>query len=297
MSFEMNKILGAFLGAMILAMVTGFIAKGLVSPEELAKPVYMVAGVKEATMTAAAAPAGPEPIGPLLASASAAQGKDITHRLCVACHTFDKSEPNRIGPNLYGVFDQPIAEGHGGYAFSSALEAHDKQKWTPELLNEWLSGPQDFAHGTKMTFVGLPKAKDRADVIAYLDSLSDKPAPLAQFETKAAPVKPAAAPAAAKIPAGQPAEKKPAGPGTVPPAPSPAATATPAKGPVAKPATGAGAVSQPNAAAPKQTPANATAVGNPPGAVTSKPAPGTALHPAAPPTTASPPGTQPTNGQ
>ncbi len=73
MSFELNKILGALLGAMILAMVTGIIAKALVNPEELAKPAYMVAGVKEANApaSAAAAPAGPEPIGPLLASASA----------------------------------------------------------------------------------------------------------------------------------------------------------------------------------------------------------------------------------
>lgn len=241
MSFEMNKVLGALLGAMILAMVTGIIGKVLVSSQELMKPVYMVAGVKETATSTAAAPAGPEPIGPLLAQASAANGKDITHRLCIACHTFDKGDPNRIGPNLYNVFDQPIAEGHGGYPFSSALQTHDKQKWTPDLLNQWLSGPQDFAHGTKMTFVGLPKAKDRADVIAYLDSLSDKPEPLAPFETKPAPaVKPAAAPATTQTPAGQPAQPKPAGPGTVPPAPTPAGTAKPATGavaPAAKPAT------------------------------------------------------------
>ncbi len=259
MSFEMNKVLGALLGAMILAMVTGIVAKILVNPGELAKPVYMVAGVKETNAPSTAAPSGPAPIGPLLASASAANGKDITHRLCVACHTFDKGEPNRIGPNLYDVFDQPIAEGHGGYPFSSALETHNKQKWTPDLLNEWLAGPQDFAHGTKMTFVGLPKAKDRADVIAYLDSLSDKPEPLTQFETKPAPaVKPAAAPATTQTPPGQPAQPKPAGPGTTPPAPTPTGTAKPAPAPVTPPATGAGAVAPPaksaNPPAPLQTP-------------------------------------------
>jgi cytochrome c len=224
MSFEMNKILGALLGAMILAMATGIIAGSLVNPGELAKPVYMVAGVTEAAAPTAAAPAGPEPIGPLLAAASIANGKDITQRLCVACHTFNKGEPNRIGPNLYGVFDETIGEGHGGYAFSSALQSHDKQKWTPELLNEWLSGPQDFAHGTKMTFVGLPKAKDRADVIAYIDSLSDHPEALTPFES--AP-KPAATPVAA------PAAAAPAKPA---PAPAPPAAATPA--PASPPASG-----------------------------------------------------------
>jgi len=238
MSFEMNKILGALLGAMILAMASGIIAGALVHPIELAKPAYMVAGIKEVvSASGVAAPAGPQPIGPLLASASTANGKDITHRLCVACHTFDKGDPNRIGPNLFNVFEQPIAEGHNDYPFSSALQTHDKDKWTPELLNVWLTNPQDFAHGTKMTFVGLPKAKDRADVIAYIDTLSDHPAPLAQFEPKAAPaVKPAAAPAAAKIPAGQPAQKSPSGPGTAPPPPTPAATAKPAAAPTTPPA-------------------------------------------------------------
>jgi cytochrome c len=191
MSFEMNKIIGAVLGAMILAMATGIIAGMLVNVTPLSKPAYMVAGAPEAAATAgeAAKPAAPEPVAPLLASADAANGKAITGRLCVACHTFDKGQPNRIGPNLYGVFDQPIAEGHEGYAFSAALAAHDKDKWTPELLNDWLTDPQDFAHGSKMTFVGLPKAKDRADVIAFLDSLSDRPEPLKNFAQQPAPAK------------------------------------------------------------------------------------------------------------
>jgi cytochrome c len=252
MSFELNKILGALLGAMILAMVTGLIARALVNPEELAKPAYMVAGVKQANApaSAAAAPAGPEPIGPLLASANVANGKAIVSRLCVACHTFNKGEPNRIGPNLYGVFDGPIGEGRGGFAFSSALEAHDKQKWTPALLNQWLSGPQDFAHGTKMTFVGLPKAKDRADVIAFLDSLSDHPEALTPYETKPAPAKPAAAPATSA---------KPASPGTAP-ATNKAAPASTRNKP-------AGSAATTPAAAPTQPAPAATAPGQtqPPG--------------------------------
>jgi cytochrome c len=51
------------------------------------------------------------------------------------------------------------------------LEAHKGQKWDPETLNQWLNNPQQFAPGTKMTFAGFPKAEDRADVIAYLQSL------------------------------------------------------------------------------------------------------------------------------
>jgi cytochrome c len=72
---------------------------------------------------------------------------------------------------LWDVVGQPIGEGRAGYAFSSALEKHKGQKWDPEALNEWLDNPQHFAPGTKMTFAGFPKAQDRADVIAYLQTL------------------------------------------------------------------------------------------------------------------------------
>jgi cytochrome c len=125
----------------------------------------------------AAPPATAEPIGPLLASASVDAGKDVAKK-CVACHTFDKGKPNGIGPNLYGVVGDEIAHDRNGYPFSDAL----KQKggsWTVDALNEWLFKPAAFAKGTKMTFIGLPKAEDRANVIAYLNSLSDTPKPLA----------------------------------------------------------------------------------------------------------------------
>ncbi len=58
-----------------------------------------------------------------------------------------------------------------GYTFSAALQKLKGEKWDPEKLNAWLFKPQEFAQGTKMTFAGLPKAQDRADVIAYLESL------------------------------------------------------------------------------------------------------------------------------
>ncbi len=178
MSFEMNKIAGAILAAMILAMVSGIIAGNLVKPKPLAKPAYIVAGAETtAAPEAAAGGAGakPEPIEPLLAKADVNAGKEVAKK-CAACHTFDKGGTNRIGPNLYGIVGEPIAQGKG-YQFSAALSAH-KGDWTIDELNQWLTNPQAFAKGTKMTFAGLPKAKDRADVIAYLNSLSDNPKPL-----------------------------------------------------------------------------------------------------------------------
>ena len=179
MSFEANKIAGAILAAMILAMVSGIIANMLVHPKLLETPAYAVAGGEEtpASTATSAAPAGPEPIAPLLASADPAAGKEKA-KLCVTCHSFDKGGPNRIGPNLYAVVGDEIAHDRGGFAFSEVLKAKGGA-WTIDSLNQWLWKPQSFAKGTKMTFIGLPKAQDRANVIAYLNSLSDSPKPLA----------------------------------------------------------------------------------------------------------------------
>ncbi|HWE71516.1 MAG TPA: cytochrome c family protein [Stellaceae bacterium] len=194
MSFEANKIAGAILAAMILAMVSGIVSNILVHPTPLAKQAYEVAGgaPESGGAAEAAAPTGPEPIAPLMANANADAGKAKT-QLCAACHTFDKGGPNRIGPNLYGVIGSPIAEDRGGFAFSSALTTKGKgQTWTLDNLNAWLWKPQQFASGTKMTFIGLPKPEDRANVIAYLNSLSDKPVPVADLTKGAATGAPAA---------------------------------------------------------------------------------------------------------
>jgi len=213
MSFEANKIAGAILAAMILAMVSGIVANILVKPTPLAKQAYEVAGgAPEGATAEAAAPAGPEPIAPLMATANADAGKAKTQQ-CAACHTFDKGGPNRIGPNLYGVLDSPIAEGRGGFAFSSALTTKGKgQTWTLDNLNAWLFKPQQFASGTKMTFIGLPKPEDRANVIAFLNQHSDSPKPLPTAPAATAEASPAAGGAEGKTgaaaPAPAPAAKK-----------------------------------------------------------------------------------------
>jgi cytochrome c len=244
MSFEANKIAGAILAAMMLAMISGIIANILVRPAPLSKPAYEIAGApaeEAAAPGAAAAPAGPEPIAPLMASASADAGKTKTTQ-CAACHTFDKGGPNRIGPNLYGVVGSPIAEGRGGFAFSTALQTKGKgQTWTLDNLNAWLFKPQEFAKGTKMTFVGLPKAQDRANVVAYLNSMSDKPLSMAELTAGAATGAPAQGAAGAPTQgaaAAQGAAAKPAAPGA---APAPAQGAAPAQGGAAKPAAPAAA--------------------------------------------------------
>mgnify|MGYP001627032019 CR=1 FL=1 len=125
----------------------------------------------EAMPVAGAAPAG----GTAAAAAvvgDAAKGEKVFAK-CQACHTIDQGGANGIGPNLFGVAGDAIAEGRGGFAFSDALKAH-KGTWDQATLDQWLTAPAKFAQGTKMTFAGLSSAQDRADVIAYLNSKGGK---------------------------------------------------------------------------------------------------------------------------
>jgi cytochrome c len=173
-SFEWNKIIASVLTAMIVAMVTGIIASSIVRPRHVEKPAYLPPGAEgeAGAATAAAtpaAPAGPEPIGPAMAKADPKHGEQVA-KVCQQCHTFEKGGPNKIGPNLFGIMDENIAA-VPNYQFSQALLAHKNEKWDPDKLNVWLYKPQEFAKGTKMTFPGLPKVQDRADVVTYLESL------------------------------------------------------------------------------------------------------------------------------
>jgi cytochrome c len=179
-SFEINKILASVLLALIVAWVSGLLASKLIEPKAPAHSAVTVATApaqQQSPPAGGAQAAGPEPLGPVLASANVDAGKDVAKK-CAACHTFDKGGPNRVGPNLWGVIDDEVAHDRNNFAFSDALKKKGGT-WTVDTLNEWLWKPQAFVKGTKMTFVGLPKAKDRADVIAYLNSLSDSPKPLA----------------------------------------------------------------------------------------------------------------------
>jgi cytochrome c len=171
-SFEWNKIIASVLTALIVAMVAGILSTRLVPTKHLEKPVFVVAGAEQTASAPAeqqGGAAGPEPIGPLLAKADPQKGQQYA-KVCLACHTFDKGGANKIGPNLYGVAEEGIAE-VPGYQFSAAMAAHKGEKWDPEKLNHWLWKPQSFIKGTKMTFAGIPDAQKRADVIAYLESL------------------------------------------------------------------------------------------------------------------------------
>lgn len=110
------------------------------------------------------------PFAEILASADIGEGAKV-FRKCSACHKVEQGA-NGTGPYLYGVVGRPIDSAEGYAAYSGVLE-ESAEIWTPENLNAFLENPKRWAPGTTMSFNGLPKVEDRADVIAYLDSLDD----------------------------------------------------------------------------------------------------------------------------
>jgi cytochrome c len=181
-SFEMNKIAGAFLGALVLA-----IGLSVLSDELFAHRTEAWAG--RSTLAVHATRAGSDvgmdsdkPLADRLVAADAAKGA-LGTRACQSCHTFVKDGAIKSGPPLYGILERPIAS-VSGFAYSAALEAKSGN-WTVEALDQFLADPKAYAKGTKMTFAGERDPMKRADLIAYLDSLADHPLPLSESTSPA----------------------------------------------------------------------------------------------------------------
>lgn len=170
-TMTVTKVVAAFCGALLVFLLGSWAANALftIAPahhgdEEIHQAFRIDTG---ATETAAASAEPEVPFSEVMASADAAAGEKVFAK-CKACHKIDGN--NATGPHLDGVVGRPVASVEG-FGYSDGMKAHGGT-WTPEELSHFLTNPKADVSGTKMSFAGLPKVTDRANVIAYLESLA-----------------------------------------------------------------------------------------------------------------------------
>jgi cytochrome c len=171
-SLEGNKLLAAILTAGIIASGAGVFSRIVYSPHHLPESIYPI---EVAEVVDEEEPVEEAPIEMRLAAADADAGQGA-FRQCAACHTVEEGAPHRVGPALWDVVGRDIAA-IDGFSFSSALQGIDGD-WTYEKLDGFLADPRGWAPGTSMSFAGVRNPDQRADLIAYLRSLSSDPMPL-----------------------------------------------------------------------------------------------------------------------
>lgn len=175
-TFEYNKIAGGILATLFVLFFINAIGNIAVRPHNLESVAYPVPELEgAATESVAAAEEKEPPLAALLAAADVEKGKK-TAKKCAACHTFEQGGKNKVGPNLWNVVGRDMAS-TGGFKYSSSM-TDAEGAWSFASINEFLTNPRKYMAGNKMTFPGLKKATDRANVIAYLHTLSDSPQPL-----------------------------------------------------------------------------------------------------------------------
>jgi len=173
-SFELNKIIAAVLMVVLLVIGLGKIADGVFHVKKPKIPGYQVEVESQLTSGTSQTVEVIEKtdIAAVMALGDIASGEKIFKK-CAACHSINKGGRNKIGPALYNVVGRAVG-GVNDYKYSKTLASYDKE-WTFEELNGFLTKPSSYLKGTKMSYAGLRKEKDRASVIKYLNQNSDNP--------------------------------------------------------------------------------------------------------------------------
>lgn len=193
MSLQPNKILGAVLAVAVVVFAIDFVSGQVFDKAPPVAPGYVIdmkaapavvadaapaaGGAAPAAAAAAPAAATVAPIADRLKTADAAAGEK-TAKVCTACHSFAADGTNKVGPGLYELIGRKPGT-HPGFKYSDAMAAFGgSHTWDYDTLDVYLTNPKAEVPGNKMAFAGLKKPEDRANVIAYLRSLSANPAPL-----------------------------------------------------------------------------------------------------------------------
>lgn len=174
-----NMAVGALLGTVFVMMSVSIASEGLFHSETPEKPGFAIVAEEAASGGGEATAPAAVPIAKLLATADAKAGETVFKK-CQSCHSGEKGGPNKVGPDLWGIVNRPIAA-HEGFSYSAAIKDFSKGGsvvWDYEHLNHFLAGPKAYIAGTAMGFAGVKKDDERANLIAYLRSLADNPAPL-----------------------------------------------------------------------------------------------------------------------
>ena len=180
MNSKVNMAVGALLGTVFVLMSVSIASEGIFHAPAPEKEGYaIVAEESSGGPGGGEAAAAATPIAQLLASADAAKGEAVFKK-CTSCHTGESGGANKVGPNLFDVVNRPIAS-HEGFSYSAAMKDFSKggaEHWDYDHLNYFLEAPKKHVPGTAIGFAGVKKETERADLIAYLRTLSANPAPL-----------------------------------------------------------------------------------------------------------------------
>jgi cytochrome c len=175
-TMTMTKVVGAVCGSLLVFLLAGWAAEiiyhvgseggGHGEGEEIAQAYSIDTGAEDTGEAGGEVEAGPD-FATVFASADAAEGEKVFGK-CRACHKMDGTDGT--GPHLNGVVGRAKAA-VASFAYSENLAAMASDVWSPENLEAFLEDPRGYVPNTKMSFAGLPKVEDRANVIAYLASV------------------------------------------------------------------------------------------------------------------------------
>jgi cytochrome c len=173
-SFELNKIIAAILMVALLVIGISKFSDIIFHVDKPKTPGYAVEVEQVVTISTSVKSAVVKEIdiGALMAMGDVERGEKIFKK-CAACHSINKGGKNKIGPALYNVVGRKVGK-ISNYKYSKALATYDKN-WDFKELNGFLTKPAKWVKGTKMSYAGLRKEKDRASIIKYLNQNSDSP--------------------------------------------------------------------------------------------------------------------------